>query len=210
MRYAIMAAVALGAAAVPASAAPVITFNGGQGGNAAGTTVFQNYDSLTSGSSIGTDAFVYSSSGSTASRPGFGSSGNFAAVLANGSYSVAFAASSVFSFVLGSLDTYNTLLLSFEDGTSLSLAGGDIKGGGAFTSGSTGSATSNGLVTYNAGTGPRMVGATFTSTDNSFEFDNLAANGVPEPATWALMILGFGAVGGALRRRTARQAIATA
>ena len=25
--------------------------------------------------------------------------------------------------------------------------------------------------------------------------------GVPEPATWALMILGFGAVGGALRRR---------
>lgn len=28
-----------------------------------------------------------------------------------------------------------------------------------------------------------------------------AANAVPEPATWALMILGFGAVGGVMRRR---------
>lgn len=28
-----------------------------------------------------------------------------------------------------------------------------------------------------------------------------AGNGVPEPATWALMILGFGAIGGAMRRR---------
>jgi hypothetical protein len=28
-----------------------------------------------------------------------------------------------------------------------------------------------------------------------------AGGGVPEPATWALMILGFGAVGGAMRRR---------
>jgi hypothetical protein len=32
--------------------------------------------------------------------------------------------------------------------------------------------------------------------------------GVPEPATWALMILGFGGVGGLLRRRHARPAIA--
>ena len=41
--------------------------------------------------------------------------------------------------------------------------------------------------------------------DNEVMFDNLVAattgGGVPEPATWALMILGFGAVGGALRRR---------
>lgn len=32
--------------------------------------------------------------------------------------------------------------------------------------------------------------------------DNLSVSGaVPEPATWALMIMGFGAVGGAMRRR---------
>lgn len=32
--------------------------------------------------------------------------------------------------------------------------------------------------------------------------------GVPEPASWALMLAGFGLVGGALRRRTAQAAIA--
>lgn len=33
------------------------------------------------------------------------------------------------------------------------------------------------------------------------------AGGVPEPASWALMLVGIGAMGGALRRRQARQAI---
>jgi hypothetical protein len=210
MTRGIVAVLALSAVAVPASAAPVITFNGGQGGTAAGTTVFQDFDSLSSGTSIGTNAFAYDSSRSTASRPGFGSTGNFGAVLGGGSYSASFAASSLFSFVIGSLDTYNSLKLTFDDGSSSLYTGGAIIGGLPFSSGSTGSSTSNGLVTFNTGSGPRIVGATFTSTGNSFEFDNLASNGVPEPATWALMILGFGAVGGALRRRNARPALATA
>ena len=39
-----------------------------------------------------------------------------------------------------------------------------------------------------------------------FELDNIVLNGtatgaVPEPATWAMMLVGFGAIGGALRRR---------
>lgn len=36
-------------------------------------------------------------------------------------------------------------------------------------------------------------------------YDVAAAAGVPEPATWALMILGMGAVGGALRTSRKRQ-----
>ncbi|KQT31991.1 hypothetical protein ASG29_09005 [Sphingomonas sp. Leaf412] len=39
---------------------------------------------------------------------------------------------------------------------------------------------------------------------------SLAGGGVPEPATWALMILGFGAVGGAMRRRSGRAAAVAA
>ncbi|KQT32383.1 hypothetical protein ASG29_11365 [Sphingomonas sp. Leaf412] len=35
-----------------------------------------------------------------------------------------------------------------------------------------------------------------------------AAGGIPEPATWALMILGMGAVGGAMRRRSTKLATA--
>ena len=37
----------------------------------------------------------------------------------------------------------------------------------------------------------------------SFNFEPAAAAAVPEPASWAMMIGGFGLVGGALRRRTA-------
>ena len=42
---------------------------------------------------------------------------------------------------------------------------------------------------------------TFTSTGNSFEFDKLAGIAVPEPATWAMMIMGFGLAGGMVRAK---------
>ena len=42
--------------------------------------------------------------------------------------------------------------------------------------------------------------------DLSFSFTGTLAGAVPEPATWTLMILGFGAVGGAMRRRIATTA----
>lgn len=39
-------------------------------------------------------------------------------------------------------------------------------------------------------------------SDNSFVLDNITiAGAVPEPATWAMMLIGFGAVGAAMRRR---------
>jgi hypothetical protein len=50
----------------------------------------------------------------------------------------------------------------------------------------------------NNGTG--SLGGTITITDH----------GVPEPATWAMMLLGFGAIGWQLRRRRATLALAQA
>ena len=42
----------------------------------------------------------------------------------------------------------------------------------------------------------------FNYADLDFVFTNVAvSSGVPEPATWALMLLGFGLVGGTMRRR---------
>ena len=66
--------------------------------------------------------------------------------------------------------------------------------------------------------GPGSLSGTFNNTGSfdgrsaNFAFDVLnvgsasgpGAGAVPEPATWALFILGFGAVGGALRRRSNR------
>lgn len=51
---------------------------------------------------------------------------------------------------------------------------------------------------------------TFRPSRVTLNFANgrINAPAVPEPATWALLIVGFGAVGGAMRRRPARAAVA--
>ncbi len=189
--------------ATAASAATTVSFAGGSGATAAGTTVFENFGGYADGSALpgGTNAYVYASSNGGGARPAYGSFANFASVLGGGSWTSNFAATSVFSFVLGSLDTYNSLTLHFQNGTSTTYNGGQIINDLLFPSGSQISGETNGVVTYRIGVGDsRIVGATFQSSQNSFEFANLA-RGVPEPATWGLMILGLGAVAGAMRRR---------
>ncbi len=53
-----------------------------------------------------------------------------------------------------------------------------------------------------------------TSSTTNFAFDNIVIGGpmtaVPEPASWAMMIAGFGLVGGTLRRSRRTQAVALA
>ncbi len=43
----------------------------------------------------------------------------------------------------------------------------------------------------------------FSSTATPFgpAIDNVSVSGVPEPATWAMMLIGFGMIGGAMRRK---------
>lgn len=186
----------------------VTTFNGGSGALPTGSTVVQNFDAVASGTMIGANAYATSTSTNLTFRPAYGSSGNFAAVLDGGSYTYTLpTASSVFSFVLGSLDAFNVLTLSFSDGTSSILTGGQIVNAPTlFDSGSRTDAQTNGVVSYTVGGGATVTGATFSSRGgNSFEFDNLATGGVaaavPEPAAWGMMILGFAVMGGVLRRR---------
>ena len=196
-----VSALALMTVAGSAQAAPVITFTNGSGALAAGMGVFQNFDSLAPGSSIGPNAYAVNTSNNLTFRPTYGSTGNFGAVLDGGSYMVAFDPTNMFSFVLGSLDSFNVLTLSFTDGTSSTYTGGQITADNSYNSGSRTDADTNGRVTYTVSSGPSINGATFRSSGgNSFEFDNLAA-AVPEPAAWGMMILGFGLVGGAMRRR---------
>lgn len=189
--------------AVPASAATIVSFDAGSGSLPAGFTTFQDFESEAPGASIGTNAFVFADSvDGVAARPAFGSTGNFGAVQGGGSYTVNFGPASAVSFVLGSLDTYNTLTLLYEDGTSQDYVGGQIINDLSFPSGNQISGETNGVVTYNVTSGPKLVGLTFTSSSNSFEFDNLAVPAaVPEPAVWGMMIAGFGLVGMASRRR---------
>lgn len=199
-------------ASVPAAAATIVTFNSGSGVLPAGFTVLQDYEGLsggTPGASIGANAFVFNSSVTNqAVRPAFGSAGNYAAVQANGSYSVSFGPTTRFGFIVGSLDTYNRLTLNFEGGGTQTFAGGQIINAVSFPSGDASSPLANGFVYFDVTSGPRLIGATFESGGNSFEFDNLATAPVPEPATWAIMVGGFVAAGAALRRRKSVQVLA--
>lgn len=193
---------AVACSAGSAQAATTIDFVGGGSTLPADTKVIQNFDSLAAGTAIGTNAFVYATDGAVAARPAFGSTGNYGAVNTGGSYTFNFAPTNIFSFVLGSLDTYNSLTLRYADGTSTTLTGGAIVNDTSLDNpGNRTLAETNGVVTYRVTSGALLSGATFGSTYNSFEFDNLAV-AVPEPAAWAMMIVGFALVGGALRRRS--------
>jgi hypothetical protein len=102
-----------------------------------------------------------------------------------------------FSFYMGSPDSYNKLTFNFVGGGSQDLVdtaiwGGDPPGNGNRT---------NGFRVYYDFNGAKVSSITFASTQNAFEFDGLAGTVVPEPGTWALMILGFGGVGAMLRNR---------
>ena len=104
---------------------------------------------------------------------------------------------------MGSPDDYNQIRFNFAGGGSETLSGVQLAAG-AF-----GGAQSVGRrMTYDFG-GQKVTSVEFMSSGNSFEFDNIATtSAVPEPATWAMMITGFGLAGAAMRRRRATLAYA--
>ncbi|MBW8742882.1 MAG: PEPxxWA-CTERM sorting domain-containing protein [Sphingomonas sp.] len=112
----------------------------------------------------------------------------------------AFGAISSITLLWGSVDTYNLLSVL---GTGLSFNGGDE--GVSPSNGNQVNPSSNRLVTLTFTGADRwnVTGLQFSSTGNAFEFDNVnvVTAGVPEPASWALMLGGFGAIGFAMRSR---------
>jgi len=108
-----------------------------------------------------------------------------------------------FSLYSGTLDNYNSMKFYFRDGTTETtptklrdfvpksssgrrLTGQDRDG------------------RMHVGFSKTLVGVEVSSSGNTFEISDFGASTVvPEPATWALMITGFGAAGAMLRRRRA-------
>lgn len=117
--------------------------------------------------------------------------------------------------VFGGLARYasvNVRVLSGTVALYLFTSSGSLLTGSAFSSGGsgwqtlsldTGSANSNEIVIYSYG------GAANFYVDNAYASDApQPTSGAPEPASWALIIAGFGAAGGILRRRRAERAAA--
>lgn len=103
----------------------------------------------------------------------------------------------VLGFLIGSPDTYNQVTITSTAGaftftpTGLGLPGN-------------GDQTLSRYVNFTTTTpGERILSATFNNVPavDAFETANFAVGAVPEPATWAMMLMGFGAVGYSMRKR---------
>jgi hypothetical protein len=210
MKLRLLALAATAASALVASsanAAIVFSFLPGGASPAGGFTVvntFDNADGLT-GSNF--QIKVPPADGNGAPPANSIPSGTaYLSVLGGGSATYAFTGDvSAFEFDWGSVDRYNTLTINSTGADPIIIPGLTFPNA---ADGNQVSAGTNGLFRVVATEGEHFNSVTFSSSQNSFEVDNLAVGGVPEPASWALMILGFGGAGAVLRGQRRRQAVA--
>ncbi|HZZ66810.1 MAG TPA: PEPxxWA-CTERM sorting domain-containing protein [Phenylobacterium sp.] len=215
--FAASALLALGLSATSTLASTMITQNGesvlitataatfSSTLTATGFTMIDDFDgTLASGFTPSGGDFFTGTSGIAAAPPGDGTT--YLGVQPNNSFTLTDNNASslvAISFFMGSPDDYNGLSLTVN-GTKgpINLTGTQIWGGAPAGNGD----QSEGfLVTYTFS--PDTVHSlTFSSTSPAFEVDNIAGM-VPEPATWGLMIMGFGAAGAMLRGKR-KQAVA--
>lgn len=100
------------------------------------------------------------------------------------------------SLFIGSLDPSNQITFNGIGGFTQSFLGSDL-----FTPalGDQSNDANNRRFYFSFDPSDKVDQIVFSSGVNSFEFDTLAASAVPEPATWAMMLLGFGGIGLLLR-----------
>lgn len=156
---------------------------------AAGFTFTQNVNAFVRSGALGLLPGV--------SAPPPGDTTLYETVTSNGRATLSGKALKTFSFFTGSPDGYNTVRFTGLNGYSQTLNGAAIFGGALATNGNQ---SVGRRVNYDFGA-QRVTKVEFLSSGNSFEFDSLAGDAVPEPGVWAMMIIGFGAVGAVLRRR---------
>lgn len=193
-------------AAAPLAAASFVTSAGAPDpGPAAGETLVVTFDAP--------DAAGYSWSGNLTIATG---SNSAAAAPAGDSTAYGYVSSALtpnwallstpdlrsISFYWGSVDDYNELqVLGAGGSVLLTLTGATPGVGTPPIDGNQILERTNRRIFITADAGEAITGLRFASTGVAFEFDDFAANAVPEPATWAMLIAGFGLIGVAARRR---------
>jgi len=194
-------ALGLAAVATTSATAATVIYKPNVFGPPAGYTLFDNFNDAAGQSLVTGSNFVFPT-GSTAGQyvAPTGDTTPYLAVLGGGSAAIDFTgAVKSFSFDYSTVDSYNSIAIRYADGGMQSYTG-------AFILGSLPSGVTSGSFIVN-GDGRAIKGLTLTTTQNSFEVDNLATSGalgaVPEPASWAMMLAGLGLVGVAARRRSA-------
>ncbi|PZQ58652.1 MAG: hypothetical protein DI570_17500 [Phenylobacterium zucineum] len=212
MRLTVQALVATAAIAIaaPAAAATTVVSHfsvGDPNGLPAGQTLIADFNNAAQPTATLVDGVTLTLNGATVgvNEGGSGYSGtlpndNTHYLTVPGGTTAVFTSASLlssFSLYMGSPDTYNYIRF-IGDGFDETLSGSDMFIGDTSQAWSWGK-----RVNFDFG-GFKVNQIILSSTSNSFEVDNAAgtfAAGVPEPATWAMMIMGFGAMGAVLRRR---------
>ena len=111
---------------------------------------------------------------------------------------------------VGSLDPYNTISFGGPGAGSPphTYTGGELAAlTGAIADGDQQSGSSNGLFAFSFAA--PVTSVTFTSSQNSLEVASVSS-AVPEPSTWAMMLLGFAGLGYAAYRKTKTERMAFA
>ena len=209
LKATLVAALAALATAGAAQAAVTVTASSADLPLPAGQTLVWDFDGLQAlgfGLSLSGGAAVYDGSDGLISgiaAPPPGTTTNYLAVLGGGKAILTTPDITTLSLYMGSPDDYNQIRFNYVGG------GYDILNGVQLANGAVGGDQSVGRRMNYYFNGARVSSVEFTSSQNSFEFDNIAA-GVPEPATWAMMIIGFGLAGSAVRSNRRKMAAAYA
>jgi PEP-CTERM motif len=197
--------------ALPSGSGPSATFDAVSAEAYGSTSPFGSFSD--GGASFSGSAVVMNNGGQASlglyATP-YGDTTNYMAVLGGGSEQIAYSSlKSSFGLYWGSVDTYNSL--SFYSGDTLvaTITGADVDPPMNANGGQTDYA-SNGYVWITAL--PQFDRVVAASGSNSFEFDNVAAGveagfptasaAVPEPSTWAMLLIGFSGLGYAAFRRS--------
>ncbi len=207
MKTLLIAAAAAALLAGSASAATSITFAGYQTPLNAGETLVTNFDSPVStamGYHLSGDAAFLTGSSGDGAAPAFSAitrdPTQYLSIEGGQSESLTTPSLGEISFYIGSLDSYNSITFTLKGGLTETYNGTQIAALAvptAVANGDQQSGNTNGR--YSFSFDKPITGVTLASSGNSFEISNIGASAVPEPATWAMMLVGFGGLGGMLR-----------
>jgi hypothetical protein len=112
------------------------------------------------------------------------------------------------SFLWGSPDTYNSLTVTSSLGAVQTFTAPGM--GFAVTNGNQAFSQYVQFSTLGAGEYISSIAFSNAPSQDAFEVANFRVAGVPEASTWAMMIMGIGAAGGAMRRRRVRTSVSFA
>jgi hypothetical protein len=238
-RFALTACVAFAAFAGPAQAVSFTTAGavaGGDPGIGAGevlVTTFDGPDILSYDPAHSSGFGLYTGSYPSVAAAPAGDTSQYMAITTGGSvlfdlraFDSAQSQLNSLSVYLGSIDTYNFIDVLGLDGNGnidytsplLTISGSDMPP----SNGDWYDSQTNRRLTINFAPSDAIGGIVFRSNGVAFEFDSIAVGtshivpnestigAVPEPASWAMMVGGFGLIGGAMRSRRTKLAFARA